>query len=314
MHKLSRVVGVSGRRAKAVEYAPDGGRAHEQWATKTSGVVGRAGVSPPAFGGQGPDIELSGLTVVFERASRGVVQAVADVSLTVPYGEFVCMIGRSGEGKTTLLNVIAGLVKPTQGTVLMGGRKIEGPGADRGLIFQADSVFPWMRVRANVEFGLRVRGVPKQDRKRITDEYLEAVGLSHVANSWPRELSGGMRARVSVAGVFANDPTVLLADEPFGALDYLTRRGLQVLLLRLWAQTGKTVIFVTHDVDEAILLADRILVVGGGRIVLDEMVTLTRPRTEDVMESSEAGALRRLLFDCLGLKDGPAGLGRAMDP
>lgn len=273
-----------------------------------AGGIGRADV------GQAQDIELKGVTVAFERASRTMVQAVADVSLTIPYGQFVCMIGRSGEGKTTLLNVMAGLVAPTQGRVVVGGHVVTGPGADRGLIFQADSVFPWMRVRANVEFGLRVRNVLKEERKRIVDEYLEAVGLAHVAGSWPRELSGGMRARVSVAAVFANDPTVLLADEPFGSLDYLTRRGLQSLLLSLWARTGKTVVFVTHDVDEAILLADRIVVVGAGRVVRDEKVKLARPRDEGVMESSEASALRRILFQYLGVQDAPRGTPEHVDP
>jgi NitT/TauT family transport system ATP-binding protein len=247
------------------------------------------------------DVELKDVTVRFVRSGGEEVNAVERVNLTVKRAEFVCAIGRSGEGKTTLLNVIAGLVKPTHGTVSVGGREVSGPGADRGVIFQADSVFPWMRVEDNVGFGLRMRGVAKREREQVTKEYLEAVGLTHVARSWPRELSGGMRGRVAVASVFANDPEVLLADEPFGALDYVTRRRLQSVLLALWERTRKTVIFVTHDVEEALLLATRVIVVGHGKLIEDRQVTLGRPRDDEVMASREAIELRRTLLGHLGL-------------
>lgn len=247
-------------------------------------------------------ITLDAVRVTYIRADGATVHALNDVSLEVPAGEVVCVIGRSGEGKTTLLNVIAGLVRPTQGRIILDGADVQGPGVERGVIFQTDSVFPWMRVAANVEFGLKVRGVAKATRQRIVQEYLGLVGLDHVARSWPRELSGGMRARVAVAAVFANDPDVLLADEPFGALDYVTRRHLQTVLLDLWERTHKTIIFVTHDVEEALILASRTVVVNHGRVVDDQPVRLARPRTEDVLATAEAVALKHRLLGHLGLE------------
>lgn len=248
------------------------------------------------------DVSLQSVSVTFTRSSGEKVIAISDVNLTVGGGEFLCVIGRSGEGKTTLLNVIAGLVKPSQGCVLVGQREILGPGADRGVIFQADSVYPWMRVAENVGFGLRVKGMGRRERDRVVGQYLDLVGLSHVAKSWPRELSGGMRSRVAVASVFANDPDVLLADEPFGALDYVTRRRLQSVMLELWSRTEKTVVFVTHDVEEALLLATRIIVVGGGRVLEDRLVHLPRPRDEEALASREAVEIRRSLLSHLGLE------------
>lgn len=246
-------------------------------------------------------IALEAVRVTYTRADGTTVHALNDVSLEVPAGEVVCIIGRSGEGKTTLLNVVAGLVRPTEGRITLNGADVHGPGVDRGVIFQTDSVFPWMRVAANVEFGLKVRGLPKAARQRIVQEYLRLVGLDHVARSWPRELSGGMRARVAVAAVFANDPDVLLADEPFGALDYVTRRHLQGVLMDMWERTHKTIIFVTHDVEEALILASRIVVVNRGRVVDDQPVKLTRPRSEDVLATPEAVALKQRLLGHLGL-------------
>jgi NitT/TauT family transport system ATP-binding protein len=166
---------------------------------------------------------------------------------------------------------------------MVAGKRISGPGPDRGVIFQKDAVFPWMRVDRNVEYGMKVRGVDRKTRDERVAEYLGLVGLSGVARSWPRELSGGMRTRVAIASVFANDPTILLADEPFGALDFVTRRQLQGVILDMWERTAKTVIFVTHDVDEALMLASRILVIGHGRVVEDQAVILPRPRNEDVL-------------------------------
>ncbi|MDA8289863.1 MAG: ABC transporter ATP-binding protein [Actinomycetota bacterium] len=268
--------------------------------------AGRTTGALQSLGDRAPnaDVRLDAVSVTFMRSNGDRVTAIENVDLTVKTGELLCVIGRSGEGKTTLLNVVAGLVEPSEGRVLVGEREIHGTGADRGVIFQGDAVYPWMRVADNVGFGLRVKGVRRPERERVVDEYLELVGLSHVAKSWPRELSGGMRSRVAVASVFANDPEVLLADEPFGALDYVTRRRLQGVMLDLWQRTGKTILFVTHDVEEALLLATRIIVVGGGHVLDDRPVNLARPRDEEVLASSEAVETRRRLLSYLGLEPG----------
>lgn len=248
----------------------------------------------------------------FARAGGARIDALAGVELEIGRGEFVCVVGQSGEGKTTLLNAIAGLVPLSDGEVLIDGRRVRKPGVDRGVIFQNDSVFPWMRVLANVEFGLRVQHMPRRRRRSVALEHLQLVGLDHVARSWPRELSGGMRARVAVAAAFANDPEVLLADEPFGALDYVTRRRLQEVILEQWERTEKTIFFVTHDVEEALLLASRIIVVRGGVVVESLDVELSRPRSEDVLASEEATSLRSAILQHLGIASSPRN--RADDP
>lgn len=251
----------------------------------------------------GAHVELRSVRVVFTRTGGTRVDALSGVDLDIGRGEFVCVIGRSGEGKTTLLNTIAGLVPLSGGEVRVNGRRVTKPGADRGVIFQTDSVYPWMRVLANVEFGLRIRGVPRKDRRAVAMEHLRLVGLEHVAHSWPRELSGGMRARVAVAAVFANDPEVLLADEPFGALDYVTRRRLQDVILEQWERTHKTVVFITHDVEEALILATQIIVVSAGQAVEHLPVNLNRPRSEIVLASPEAVAVRTRILGHLGISE-----------
>lgn len=252
-------------------------------------------------------IELIHLGRSFRRADGREVAAVSDVSLTIPEGEFVCLIGASGCGKSTLLSMVAGLVRPTAGSVVVDGREVDGPGPERGLVFQKDSVFPWMRVVENVEYGLRCRGMPPAARRVVARSYLARVGLAHVESAWPRELSGGMLKRVAIATVFANGGKVLLLDEPFGALDYVTRHQLHSVLLELWNEGGadaalRTVLFVTHDVDEALLLADRILVVGGGRIVDDIRVEAPRPRDTDTLLRPDAVAAKHRLLGHLGLE------------
>src|SRR5580698_8067660 len=203
-------------------------------------------------------IELVHLARNYTLADGQRVSAVDDGSLIVPEGEFVCRIGPSGCGKSTLLQMIAGLVGPSSGAIVIDGKEIDGPGRERGVVFQKDSVFPWMRVIDNVEYGLKCRGRPRDERTAMATRYLDLVGLGHVARAWPRELSGGMLRRVAIATVFANGGSVLLLDEPFGALDYVTRHQLHDVLLSLWEETGgakrRTVLFVTHDVDEALLL------------------------------------------------------------
>ncbi len=251
-------------------------------------------------------IMASDLSRTFRRADGQVVSALSKVSFTVPNGQFVCLIGPSGCGKTTLLQIIAGLLTPSSGILTMDGNPILGPNPERGMVFQRDSVFPWKRVIDNVEYGLVCRGIAKTERQRIAEQYLERVGLSHVARAWPRELSGGMLKRVAVATVFANDARVLLLDEPFGALDYVTKRQLHDVLLTLWGETEdgtrRTVLFVTHDVDEALILADRILVFHSGQIVDDLAITAPRPRNTDDLLTADMVRNKHVLLAHLGLE------------
>ena len=251
-------------------------------------------------------IRIENVTRTFRRADGQIVQALFEVTCEIPEGEFVCIVGPSGHGKTTLLQLAAGLLPVTSGRIFVDGVAVKGPGPDRGVVFQEDSVFPWMRVIDNVEYGLRCRGVPKAERRRISRAYLEAVGLADVERSWPRELSGGMLKRVAVATVFATGAKVLLLDEPFGPLDYVTRHQLHDVLLNLWRATvtekKRTILFVTHDVDEALTLADRILVVKHGRLVDDIRSTLPRPRTTDSLIVPEAVRHKHLLLAHLGLE------------
>jgi NitT/TauT family transport system ATP-binding protein len=237
----------------------------------------------------------------FEHRSGSTVHALEDVSFEVASGQLVCILGRSGHGKTTLLRVLAGLQKASRGRVVVRDRVVVGPGSDRPLMFQQDTVFPWMHVRANVEFALKVKGMAKSERRAISDRWLEAIGLSAFAESWPRELSGGMRKRVALAAVLASDADVWLMDEPFGSLDYFTRRGLHDVLLDLWMEAAKTVFFVTHDIEESLILADRILVISQGHLVEDIPVDLPRPRTEEIRASERAVAISRIILDRLGV-------------
>ena len=260
----------------------------------------------PDSGRAAPMIAIRDLSRRFRSTDGRTVSAVAEVSLAVPAGQFVCVVGPSGCGKTTLLQLVAGLLQPSSGGIEVAGAKVTQPGPDRGVVFQKDSVFPWMRVLANVEYGLKCRGLPKAERSRIARLYLGMVGLEHWERSWPRELSGGMLKRVAIATVFANGARVLLLDEPFGALDYVTKRQLHDVLLSLWAQTDagqrRTVLFVTHDVDEALLLADRILVMRDGRIIDHLSVTAPRPRDSDSLLLPEMVDRRHVLLAHLGLE------------
>jgi len=250
-------------------------------------------------------IELAHVARRFRRADGTAVNAVNDISFIIPEGEFVCLVGPSGCGKSTLLQMLAGLLEPSDGDIVVGGKEVTGPGPDRGVVFQKDSVFPWMRVIDNVEYGLKCRGVAASGRRDIARTYLKHVGLSQVESAWPRELSGGMLKRVAIATVFANGGRVLMLDEPFGALDYVTRHQLQDVLLNLWDADGegtrRTVLFVTHDVDEALSLADRIMVFRAGDQVDDIPVTVARPRTTDSLLLPEMVEIKRKLLHHLGL-------------
>jgi NitT/TauT family transport system ATP-binding protein len=249
-----------------------------------------------------PILAVRDIGLKFVRSDGTPVVALKDVSLEVFPGEFLCILGRSGHGKTTLLNVVAGLLQAQHGEVRVLDHLVTGPGIDRGVIFQQDAVFPWMRVEENVAFGLRMRNIPKGELMRIAREHLALVGLSAAARAWPRELSGGMRARVAIAAVFANDPPILLADEPFGALDYVTRRQLQTVLRDLWQRTRKTVLFVTHDVDEAMMLGTRVIVVKNGGIAEDQAIDLPMPRSDDDIAAPEGLALKHRLLHHIGLE------------
>ncbi len=224
---------------------------------------------------------FSGVSQRFQTAGQGAAVQVLDaVDLQIDAGEFVCLLGPSGCGKSTLLNAAAGFVAPTAGRVTFDGRAVAGPSPERGMVFQEYALFPWMSVADNVAFGLRARGEPADKIGPRVSELLAKLRLSEFADRWPRDLSGGMRQRVAIARVLALDPPCLLMDEPFGALDALTRRSLQDELLQIWAEWRKTVVFVTHSIEEAILLADRIVVMTHrpGRVKRDCRVALPRPR------------------------------------
>lgn len=205
------------------------------------------------------------------------VPALDRIDLTLEPGELVTLAGPSGCGKTTLLRLIAGFLPPSTGRVTFGGEQVRGPGEERGVVFQQPTLFPWLTVRRNVELGPKLRGVPAAERAEIADRYLHLVGLQDFGKHRPYELSGGMQQRCQIARVLANEPDVVLMDEPFGALDALTRERLQEELLEIWQATGRTILFITHSVDEAVFLGSRVLVMSPrpGRIVFDESAVLT---------------------------------------
>jgi NitT/TauT family transport system ATP-binding protein len=224
-------------------------------------------------------LEFKGVSKVFRRRGRSVT-ALENINLTVASQEFVCLIGPSGCGKSTMLNLLAGLDMPSEGEVLAGGAQVQGPDSSRVLIFQEAALFPWLNVQANVEFGLKMKGLPRAEVERTAARLLAMVHLEQFGRSWVHELSGGMKQRVALARALAMDPAVLLLDEPFGALDAITRDRLHSELQELWLTTHKTMIFVTHNVREAVVLGDRVVVMSPrpGRIVAEHRIDLARPR------------------------------------
>ena len=219
----------------------------------------------------------------FDPFANRQVTAIRDISLTVDAGDFVSVVGPSGCGKTTMLNTIAGFLAPTAGRIRVDDRVVSGPGPDRGVVFQSFALFPWRNVLDNVAFGPKMRGVSKARRHEIAREYLALAGLSHAAERYPNELSGGMQQRVGVVRALANEPDVLLMDEPFAAVDAQTRMTLQEELTRIWGERRPTVLFITHDVNEAVFLANRVVVLSHGSVLDDIAIDLPRPRAWDAL-------------------------------
>jgi NitT/TauT family transport system ATP-binding protein len=246
--------------------------------------MGGAIAGPGSMPSATPAVELNDVSLVFGgETEQDRVLALDSVSLSIPTGQFVAVVGPSGCGKTTILNMLAGILKPTVGTVKRHGKPVTGPSTDIGYMLARSALAPWRTARRNVEFGLELRGVPRQERRSKAEDLLERVGLGSFAERFPSQLSQGMRQRVAIARTLAIEPDLWLMDEPFGALDAQTRLLVQMEFLELWAATGKTVIFVTHDLEEAVLLADRVIVISArpGTIKSDTIVDLDRPRHID---------------------------------
>ncbi|MEM8503958.1 MAG: ABC transporter ATP-binding protein [Cyanobacteria bacterium P01_D01_bin.1] len=232
-------------------------------------------------------LEVSKLHKQFE-TGKGTIQVLKDLNLHVEQGEFICVVGASGSGKSTLLRLIAGLEQPTTGRIEVDGESVVGPGADRGMVFQDYTLYPWMSVQKNVEFGLKLQGADKKTRRRQASYYLEMVGLTQFASALPKQLSGGMKQRVAIARALTSQPKILLMDEPFGALDVQTKETMQQFLLELWERTGTSILMITHDVREAVFLSQRIYVMTArpGTVKREIEVRLGRSRTQKTRESS----------------------------
>lgn len=245
-------------------------------------------------------VQVENLSVSFKRRGQS-VHVLDSVNFKIGPGEFICLLGPSGCGKSTILNVIAGFIRSSSGFVFIDKRHVDSPGADRGFVFQQHSLLPWKTTFQNVEFGLKIRGVPRAERVKLVNYYLNRVGLSKHRNSYPHQLSGGMQQRASIIRALVNSPSVLLMDEPFAALDAQTRHMMQELLLTIWSDLKTTVIFVTHDIEEALFLSDKIFVMGvnPGRIKQKINVPLERPRHADSILSPELTSLNRQVFELI---------------
>ena len=227
-------------------------------------------------------LEISNLYKQFP-SKKGILVALKNINLHVETGEFVCVVGASGSGKSTLLRLIAGLDLPTSGGITVDGTKITGPGADRGMVFQRYTLYPWMNVQDNVGFGLKLQGMSKIRRLKETAYYLDIVGLTEFAQSYPKELSGGMKQRVAIARALATNPKILLMDEPFGALDVQTKEKMQQFLLEIWRKTGCTILMITHDVEEAVFLSQRVYVLSASPGQVKQEVKIDLPYERDYL-------------------------------
>lgn len=250
-----------------------------------------------------PVLELKGITKTFVNPDGKTFQAIRDVNLVIPdeagKGEFRVFLGPSGCGKSTILNIVAGLNAPSSGEALLRGKPIEGPGPERGMVFQSYSSYPWLSVLDNVSFGLQLRGVPKGERDERARTWIKKVGLEGSERKYPKQLSGGMRQRVAIARTLAVKPQVILMDEPFGALDVQTRLGMQNLINELWEEMEGTILFVTHDIPEAVYLADKIHILspGPGTIVDEVTVDLPLHRTEAIKHTARFRELETLVIE-----------------
>ncbi len=246
-------------------------------------------------------VTVENVTLVFGEKAGQKVTALENISFELEDKKFAVIVGPSGCGKSSLLYLIAGLNEPTAGRCKIGDQVIKGPGKDRGMVFQTYTLFRWLNVLKNVEFGLKLRGISSTERARIASQYLSEVGLEGFENAYPKQLSGGMQQRVALARALANDPEVLLMDEPFGALDSQTRSIMQELLVKIWEHSNKTVLFVTHDIDEAIFLGDFVYVMSArpGRMIEDVDVTIERPRNIDDLTSDNFINLKRKVMKLL---------------
>jgi NitT/TauT family transport system ATP-binding protein len=243
-------------------------------------------------------LSVHGVSLIYGKGERQVL-ALDGISFDVRPNQFTVIVGPSGCGKSSLLYIAAGLIDASSGTISTGGRRVVEPGADRGMVFQSYTLFPWLTVRENVEYGPKRKGLAAVERTRIADRYLAEIGLTAFAEHYPKQLSGGMMQRVAIARALANDPDILLMDEPFGALDSQTRHTMQKLLLRVWEHSQKTVAFVTHDIDEAILLGDRVIVMTArpGKLKADIMIDIPRPRSPEIALEPEFIAMKRRIIN-----------------
>ena len=248
-----------------------------------------------------PEIVVDNLSHTFGKETDDALTVLQDINLTFATGSFNTIVGTSGCGKSTLLKMMAGLFEPSDGRMTLDGEVIRGTDRRRGMVFQQDAVFPWMTLAKNISYGPRLRGASRREQAEIEARWIELVGLEGFEHRWPRELSGGMRKRVDIARVYANDPDVLLMDEPFGALDAQTKERMQAELLDIWTITKKTVIFVTHDLEEAIFLSDKVIVMSArpGRIRHIEEIDLPRPRSGEMRLTDDFIAVKRKLWGML---------------
>ncbi len=261
---------------------------------------------PPNSGGppsmvEHPKLSVHGLSKNFVYQGNPLT-VLENVDIELKANEFICLVGSSGCGKSTLLKIIAGLMSPTMGEVRVEGEAVEGPGSDRGMVFQSYSLFPWLTVAKNVEFGLKLQGLPKAERRERIAYYLDVVGLSRFANALPKQLSGGMKQRAAIARALANEPEVMLMDEPFGALDAQTKEQLQQFMQEVWERTHMTILMVTHDVEEAIFLSHRVYIMDShpGRIRENLHIPLPEHRELDIKITPKFLELKRYITNQLG--------------
>ncbi len=257
-------------------------------------------------------LQVKNVNKIFSSSTGQDVQALKEINLTVKEKEFAVIVGPSGCGKSTLLNIVGGLEKATSGTIEVDGKEIYEPGADRGMVFQGYSLFPWLTVKENVEFGLKIKGVVSSERDKVSKKYIELVGLKGFEDALPKTLSGGMKQRVAIARTLANRPSLLLMDEPFGALDAQTRVIMQELLVNISCKTETTVLFITHDIDEALLLGDRIYVMGRRPGYIRDIIDVNYEgvRSHNTLVEMEFIEMKKKIMDMLWQDSSNAAIGK----